>query len=422
MSSILCCSSISPYRPRWLDHEPKFNSFMGWAKSDPAEPANGSSLVDSALYVVQLVRQVNYGKRESIRYFVPDTSSSFFLEATEQDLIQANFEKLNSFKNFKCQRHNKFFEVNLYQKNPKNTHHWRADSARPSRDIDLEFRKKEVIQESTSDEEFAPLTSSLDFSSSNPKHNTSPPQSSDPPVTSHQPSEVRSHEKESLAQLLASCLTKASVLKPVLQFLLPSVGTNLGPNSLLSLLCLDWVNKELDLGLDHENLWEAKLTSSNISIFLKSLISPSSTNVISLTEIENLVVRAMTLLYSSEENEVLGRVRFENIVNQVLDSNTSAGWVSENEDKIRCALTSGPSEELLMSCGHSGAEPLNDQLRRITVVGPQIEPHTQGKFFFDDDDDGYDYGRSDDYDYESSGPKDYAACDKECGYCGKCDY
>ena len=31
------------------------------------------------------------------------------------------------YKNFKCDAHNKFFEVNLYQKNPINKHHWRAN-------------------------------------------------------------------------------------------------------------------------------------------------------------------------------------------------------------------------------------------------------------------------------------------------------
>ena len=41
------------------------------------------------------------------------------------------------FKNFKCAAHNKFFEVNVYQKNPVNAHHWRANIARPAVEIDL---------------------------------------------------------------------------------------------------------------------------------------------------------------------------------------------------------------------------------------------------------------------------------------------
>ena len=53
------------------------------------------------------------------------------------------------YKNFRCQNHNRFFEVNLYQKNPTNAHHWRANLARPSRDIDLAFRRKDPEAESS---------------------------------------------------------------------------------------------------------------------------------------------------------------------------------------------------------------------------------------------------------------------------------
>ena len=34
-----------------------------------------------------------------------------------------------------------------------------------------------------------------------------------------------------------------------------------------------------------------------------------------------------------------------------------------------------------------------------------------------------DYDRGYDHDYDDDGPmKDLTACDKECGYCGNCDY
>ena len=42
------------------------------------------------------------------------------------------------YKNFKCTSHNKFFELNLYQKDPVHRHHWRANIARPAADIDLD--------------------------------------------------------------------------------------------------------------------------------------------------------------------------------------------------------------------------------------------------------------------------------------------
>ncbi|KAI0098719.1 hypothetical protein GGR51DRAFT_552449 [Nemania sp. FL0031] len=393
MSSIFCCSSISPYRPRLLDHEPKFSSFMGWAKADSVEPENGSSLINSAPYVIQIVRQVNYGRRESIRYFVPDSSSSVFLEASEQDLIQANFEKLNSYKNFRCQQHNKFFEINLYQKNALNTHHWRANSARPSKDIDLEFREATVPAASQDR-----LSSNLEQATSSSKPNT--------PTVGHQSDQAH------------------SPLKPILQFLLPRAEANLGSNSLLLLLCLDWVNKELDLGLDHDDLWEAELSSSNISIFLKSCISPSSPNLVSLKEIENLVVHAMDHMNSTESNQRPSRVKLENIVNQVLESNTSASWVSQNEGTIRNVLASGPSAEFLVNFRPRDEELPDNGPRHITVVDPP-RSFKQGKLFLNDDDDDDDYFESSydyDFDRDSSPGGDYAACDKECGYCGKCDY
>ena len=44
---------------------------------------------------------------------------------------------MHRFKNFRCSAHNKFFEFNLYKKDPVNKHHWRADVARPAIDIDV---------------------------------------------------------------------------------------------------------------------------------------------------------------------------------------------------------------------------------------------------------------------------------------------
>lgn len=41
------------------------------------------------------------------------------------------------YKNFKCSVHNRFFEINVYQKDPVNEHHWRANVARPAGEIDL---------------------------------------------------------------------------------------------------------------------------------------------------------------------------------------------------------------------------------------------------------------------------------------------
>jgi hypothetical protein len=58
------------------------------------------------------------------------------------------------YKNFKCTSHNKFFELNLYQKDPVNRHHWRANIARPAADIDLDasIGKQVSAQRTVSDD------------------------------------------------------------------------------------------------------------------------------------------------------------------------------------------------------------------------------------------------------------------------------
>ncbi|KAI0599161.1 hypothetical protein F4775DRAFT_129548 [Biscogniauxia sp. FL1348] len=141
MSALFCCDSIKPYRPQYINHEPKFTTFMKWA-SYPKEVPPSEDKVSleelNAPFVIQLVRQVNYGSLESRRYFahVKDRDEDF-VEVDEDALIQANFQKLNAYKNFKCEGHDKFFEVNVYQKDPVNKHHWRINIARPGSTIDL---------------------------------------------------------------------------------------------------------------------------------------------------------------------------------------------------------------------------------------------------------------------------------------------
>lgn len=163
MASVFCCSSIRPYRPQKLTYEAKFTSFIKRAESKaaitaPETPATTITLLNhTSAFVIQVVRQVNYGPIEWKKYFVCANGIDDDVEVhevSENDLIQENFEKLNSwdstfririyqtsnrprYKNFKCTNHNKFFELNIYEKDPVNTYHWRANIARPAGDIDL---------------------------------------------------------------------------------------------------------------------------------------------------------------------------------------------------------------------------------------------------------------------------------------------
>lgn len=100
MPSPFCCGSVQPYRPQILSHEPKLRAFQSWA-AFPRDSTAAQDAVDLVAlkpeFAVQLVRQVNYGPLESKRYFVPNGSNDGgFSEISENDLIQANFQKLNA--------------------------------------------------------------------------------------------------------------------------------------------------------------------------------------------------------------------------------------------------------------------------------------------------------------------------------------
>jgi hypothetical protein len=94
-NGIFCCANFAPYRPNVLDHESKFSAFINWAKANGKPTASTASSLVGVPYAVQLVRQINFGPQESIRYFIP-TEFSGFQEINERYLIDANFEKLNS--------------------------------------------------------------------------------------------------------------------------------------------------------------------------------------------------------------------------------------------------------------------------------------------------------------------------------------
>ena len=102
MDVLFCCESITPYKPKRLDHESKFTTFLSWARATNVEQADDKVLMgddpslEHAPYVIQLVRQVNYGALEWKRYFTPVGSEDVFIEISEKKLIDANFKKLNT--------------------------------------------------------------------------------------------------------------------------------------------------------------------------------------------------------------------------------------------------------------------------------------------------------------------------------------
>lgn len=424
MREVFCCSKIEPYRPRRLDHEPKFTAFMTWAGSVTTSLASNDAHapVNSAPYAVQIVRQVNFGPKEWIRYFIPASGGSVFAEATEDDLLEANFEKLNSYKNFRCAKHNRFFEVNLYQKNAINTHHWRATLARPSRDIDLSFRRKGTESESDKVETATeglqqplPSTSNRETWTLRARH------------------EVAERENETR---LSDCNKEPAsqldivTLKNLLRFLLPTIGTRLSSDHILSLLTLDWINKELALGLDFETRWDAELDISNIITFLCDCFEMSVGDSVDVSEVEDLVIPAIRHVELLGGHQIPGRDRLQGIVDYILDRNPSVDWVSKYGANVAHVLASAPNEELLERRRHRNSKLQQDEnSHRIEAAHDRCIQTQDGEnfgFYPSDreitDDFDYDDHRFD-YDYDDSGSmKDFTACDKECGYCGHCDY
>lgn len=77
---------------------------------------------DGQSYVIQAVKQVNFGPVEEVRYYRRTTDG--FEGVTESFVKSRGLKKKNTYKNFRCEVHNKFFEINLYQENAFSKHTW----------------------------------------------------------------------------------------------------------------------------------------------------------------------------------------------------------------------------------------------------------------------------------------------------------
>lgn len=85
--------------------------------------------------MIQAVKQVNFGPVEEVRYFwrTPDG----FEEVTEASVKYNGLTKKNTYKNFKCEVNNKFFEINLYRENAFSKRTWKRNASRPASQIDI---------------------------------------------------------------------------------------------------------------------------------------------------------------------------------------------------------------------------------------------------------------------------------------------
>ncbi|KAL7918536.1 hypothetical protein ACQKWADRAFT_330568 [Trichoderma austrokoningii] len=377
MAELFCCQAIKPYRPRRLDHEGKFDRFMQWAKHASSDPSDSFLLNSNMEYDVQLVKQANFGPKESIRYFTLAKGDSGSIEMTENDLFEANFEKLNS-------------------------HHWRANLARPSTDIDLSLKPKA--------QEKKPIVGA------------------ESSTTTHSASDA-SGSNSTKAVLQAdehAGKFESTVVKSALCILLPAIKTNLGPKPLASLLCLDWVNEEPDLGLEIENDWAAQLTSRNIAAFIFDYARLSAAGLVTLAEIGSSVDLAIhRKSFFNKLQLPPGRKHLQEIVNQVLEDEATSRWVSKSREDMMRVFTTGPNEQLLELFQHDHEEQQISSLTDKLKLAAEDENDDDGSQYYDDPSSyEYCYGGGDNFGSYSSGSEheDLTACDKECGYCGQCPY
>jgi hypothetical protein len=99
--------------------------------------------------------------------------------------------------------------------------------------------------------------------------------------------------KEDIFSLAHTIKPDNLALKSVLRFLLPPSWISLRSKYLLSLLCLDWLNKKVGLGLELESYWISGITSSNVIVFLRGWINVSADDEADLAELEAPVMPAM---------------------------------------------------------------------------------------------------------------------------------
>ena len=68
---------------------------MDWSDYPKASDTGTAPSAINVAFAIQVVKQTNYGPLDSKRYFVTGSDSTF-AEVTEQWLIDADFEKVNT--------------------------------------------------------------------------------------------------------------------------------------------------------------------------------------------------------------------------------------------------------------------------------------------------------------------------------------
>ncbi|KAI5866332.1 hypothetical protein GGS23DRAFT_594460 [Durotheca rogersii] len=141
--AVICCDALVPYQPKPTDQESRFTLFMDWARfpreSSIAADSDAFFISSRPDFVVQVARGAQHaGPPQSDRFFArAEGKGKPFVEVTEKDLAEANYQKINAFKKFQCSDHDEFFTVNLYLDNPLSLRHWNFNLTFPLTSINL---------------------------------------------------------------------------------------------------------------------------------------------------------------------------------------------------------------------------------------------------------------------------------------------
>ncbi len=106
-NDLWCCAHREPYKVRRTDHDDKFKAFIKWTSGSATTSSLGTN------FVIQFVKNVNFGGVIAKRCFAFDKTTGAFQEVAESSTMRS----LNSFKNYRCATcdgRGYFYELNLY--------------------------------------------------------------------------------------------------------------------------------------------------------------------------------------------------------------------------------------------------------------------------------------------------------------------
>jgi hypothetical protein len=132
MSDFFCCSKYKDYKNIWQNNtnSERFREFISFT--------NGNTLPNASTpYAVQAVVKQDFGPVLYTKWYIREGNG---FKEDDTNNSSREFLRSNDFKNYKCARHCRYFELNLYTQDGVSHHH---ESTRSGRDY---FRDARIDQ------------------------------------------------------------------------------------------------------------------------------------------------------------------------------------------------------------------------------------------------------------------------------------